>query len=76
MGLYVEEGLVFPLKLVNQGKYHIYKLKFQSTTLKTIVIPHQENSNVSVLRDFLGETLRGVVILAQKRYMCMAMCYT
>ena len=36
------------------------KFKIQSITLNTIVIPHQENTNVSVLptyRNFLGGTL-------------------
>ena len=32
-------------KLSNRGKYEL----FQRTTLKTIVIPQQENTNVSVL---------------------------
>ena len=57
---------VFPLKLGNQGKYTFnYKsknteLKFQSTTLWTIIIiPHQEITNVSIftysyLRKFPG----------------------
>ena len=43
------------------------ELKFQSTALKTIVIPHQENTNVScvlpIKKNFLGETLVQVSIV-------------
>ena len=47
-------GAVFPLKLGNRGEYTAFrfkntKFKIQSITLKTTVIPHQENINVGVL---------------------------
>ena len=57
---------VFPLKLGNRGKCCVKskntKSKFQSSTLNTIVISHQENTKLMSVfyllkRNFLGGTL-------------------